>query len=142
MPIRKLFDNSRFHENEHKEDNELSKLSEGFKNNKFKESSKDEREDISLTLSQSPDSYAWTANDMSKSQQKVINFYQGLETNKYKVKRISQGSPNFVQNNRYGYQYEAEKSLKSGSLGDKLLENSKLISEDEMTSPAKPKHLK
>ena len=66
----------------------------------------------------------------------------GLEPSKYKVKRASQGSPHFVQNNRYGYQFEGERSGISGSLGERLLENSKLISEDEIISPLKTKQFK
>ena len=70
MPIRKLFESSKYTDFDRKEDFELNRLADELKSKIVKESYKDDKEDVSLTLSQSPDSYAIVANNMSKSQQK------------------------------------------------------------------------
>ena len=78
---------------------------------------------------------------MCKSQQKYAHYSQSLEQKSNKPKRISEGWILFSKNQRYGYQFEQEKSTISGSFGEKLLDNSKLVSEEEFISPLRSKQI-
>ena len=141
MPIRKLFEMSKLTEEDQKLDTILQKVSEESKVKTLKELSNEGREEISMTLSQSPEPFSRT-NDRNiwKSQQQNVDYAQALEQKRSKSKRISDGSL-FGQNNRYQYQFDPEKSWISGSLGEKLLENSKLVSDEDTISPSRSKQI-
>lgn len=62
-----------------------------------------------------------------------------LSRNRNKAKRISEGCILLAKNHRYGHQFDQEKSTISGSCGEKLLENSKLVSDEEFISPSRSK---
>ncbi|CAI2381089.1 unnamed protein product [Moneuplotes crassus] len=86
----------------------------------------------SLTLSHSGESY---------QQSYDKEFGKSLKSNAAKIrdssnksKKISQESASSMQNNRYGKNFDGEKSLFSGSFGGGLLESSRLVTE-EYASP-------
>lgn len=98
-------------------------------------------EQFSLTLSQSPESYI-RANDgnFSKSVVKYNINVEQLDPGS-KSKRVSQGSVGSIQNNRYNQTFEGDRSGISCSFGERLLDNSRLLTE-EFNSPSQSKTFK
>ena len=102
----------------------------------------DNEEPLSLTLSQSPESYSRLPDrNISKTVVKNSPYEDTLVLKLNKPKRISQGSIGSVQNNRYNQPFEGERSGMSCSFGERLLDTSRLVSED-FASPSQSKTFK
>ena len=71
---------------------------------------------------------------MLKTKNLISN--KSTTSNKDQIKRKSQGSLTSMQNNRYNKNIENEKSIASGSIGERLLDSSNLVSNDEYQSPS------
>lgn len=71
---------------------------------------------------------------MLKTKNLISN--KSTTSNKDQIKRKSQGSLTSMQNNRYNKNIENDKSIASGSIGERLLDSSNLVSNDEYQSPS------
>lgn len=130
FPIRKLFQNRQGSEEQENQYRPMScQLRETDKSDVLKDSTGEEH--VSLTLSQSPESNVRMADKRSsKSGIKYQNYSDKLEANRSKPKQVSQCSLGSVQNNRYNQNFEGDRSGMSCSFGDRLLDNSRLVTED------------